>query len=126
MLDEGLTKPDYVIAAGFSYAIVNAHNGCLHLEVTVEGKQAHAAIPDSGVDALEAANAILTALYASRHRSPSIRSQTPGISSPTLNVGLISGGINTNVVPDQVTFRLDRRIIPEESPAGGRSRACAS
>jgi acetylornithine deacetylase/succinyl-diaminopimelate desuccinylase-like protein len=31
-------------------------------------------------------------------------------------VGLISGGINTNVVPDRVTFRIDRRIIPEESP----------
>ena len=44
------------------------------------------------------------------------RSPSPGISSPTLNVGLIKGGINTNVVPDQVTFRLDRRIIPEESP----------
>jgi acetylornithine deacetylase/succinyl-diaminopimelate desuccinylase-like protein len=117
LLDEGLARPDYVIAAGFSYAIVNAHNGCLHLDVTVEGKQAHAAIPDTGADALEAANAILSALYASRQSLAKARSRTPGISSPTLNVGLISGGINTNVVPDQVTFRLDRRIIPEEAPA---------
>ena len=31
-------------------------------------------------------------------------------------VGLIEGGINTNVVPDKVTFRLDRRMIPEEKP----------
>jgi acetylornithine deacetylase/succinyl-diaminopimelate desuccinylase-like protein len=31
-------------------------------------------------------------------------------------VGLIAGGVNTNVVPDAVKFRLDRRIIPEESP----------
>jgi succinyl-diaminopimelate desuccinylase len=30
---------------------------------------------------------------------------------------LIKGGINTNVVPDRVTFRLDRRMIPEERPA---------
>jgi acetylornithine deacetylase/succinyl-diaminopimelate desuccinylase-like protein len=117
LLDEGLTKPDYVIAAGFSYSVVNAHNGCLHLEVVVEGKQAHAAIPDSGADALEAANAVLTALYASRQALAGNRSGTSGISAPTLNVGLINGGINTNVVPDQVTFRLDRRIIPEESPA---------
>jgi acetylornithine deacetylase/succinyl-diaminopimelate desuccinylase-like protein len=117
LLDEGLSRPDYVIAAGFSYSIVNAHNGCLHLEVVVDGKQAHAAIPDSGVDALEAANAILAALYASRQSLTKTRSATPGIASPTLNVGLIHGGINTNVVPDQVTFRLDRRIIPEESAA---------
>jgi succinyl-diaminopimelate desuccinylase len=46
-----------------------------------------------------------------------VRSATPGIVSPTLNVGLIKGGINTNVVPDQVVFRIDRRMIPEEDPA---------
>ena len=79
LLDAGLSRPDYVIAAGFSYSIVNAHNGCLHLEVIVEGKQAHAAIPDSGVDALEAANAILAALYASRQSLTKTRSATPGI-----------------------------------------------
>jgi acetylornithine deacetylase/succinyl-diaminopimelate desuccinylase-like protein len=117
LLDQGLTRPDAVISAGFSYAIVTAHDGCLHLEVTVTGKQAHAAMPDTGVDALEAANAILTALYAHRASLARMRSSTPGIVSPTLNVGLIKGGINTNVVPDQVVFRIDRRMIPEENPA---------
>jgi acetylornithine deacetylase/succinyl-diaminopimelate desuccinylase-like protein len=34
-----------------------------------------------------------------------------------MTVGLISGGTNTNVVPDRVVFRLDRRMIPEEKPA---------
>ncbi len=34
-----------------------------------------------------------------------------------MTVGLISGGVNTNVVPDRVTFRLDRRMVPEENPA---------
>jgi acetylornithine deacetylase/succinyl-diaminopimelate desuccinylase-like protein len=43
------------------------------------------------------------------------------IGSPQLTVGLIKGGINTNVVPDRVTFRLDRRMIPEENPAGAES-----
>jgi acetylornithine deacetylase/succinyl-diaminopimelate desuccinylase-like protein len=43
-------------------------------------------------------------------------SAVPGIGHANLNVGLISGGINTNVVPDKVTFRIDRRMIPEESP----------
>jgi acetylornithine deacetylase/succinyl-diaminopimelate desuccinylase-like protein len=117
LLDQHLTRPDMVIAAGFSYAIVNAHDGCLHLEVTVTGKQAHAAMPESGVDALEAATAVLSALYAHRAGLAEIRSKTPGIVSPTLNVGLIRGGINTNVVPDQVVFRIDRRMIPEENPA---------
>ena len=116
LLDQGLVRPDAAIAAGFSYAVVTAHNGCLHLEVTVTGKQAHAAMPAAGLDALEAANAILSALYAHRTTLTRIRSATAGIISPTLNVGLIKGGINTNVVPDQVAFCIDRRTIPEEDP----------
>ncbi len=116
LLDEGLVKPDLAIAAGFSYAVVNAHNGCLHLEVTVEGKSAHAAMPFTGVDALEAANGVLTALYAFRKTLAAKVSATAGIGSPQLTVGLISGGINTNVVPDKVALRLDRRMIPEEAP----------
>ena len=114
LLEEGLSEPDYAICAGFSYGITTAHNGCLHLEVEVTGKSAHAARPDTGVDALEAATAILDGLYRLRKDYGSLHSATPGIESPTLVVGLIAGGINTNVVPDKVTFRLDRRIVPEE------------
>ena len=54
LLEQGLTKPD-VIAAGFSYQVVTAHNGCLQFEITVHGKASHAAYPDTGVDALQAA-----------------------------------------------------------------------
>jgi len=82
----------------------------------VRGRQGHAAMPESGIDALAAATRILQALYDSRADFGNVSSHTPGIRHPTLNVGLIEGGINTNVVPDRVTFRLDRRIIPEESP----------
>ena len=110
LLDEGIVKPDLAIAAGFSYSVVDAHNGCLHLEVVIEGKSAHAAMPFTGVDALEAATGVLNALYAFRKSLASKVSETPGIGSPQLTVGLISGGINTNVVPDKVTLRLDRRI----------------
>lgn len=117
LLQQGLAKPDFAIAAGFSYAVVTAHNGCLHLEVTVNGKSAHAAKPETGADALEAATAILNTLYASRKTLAQTFSATAGIGSPQLTVGLIEGGINTNVVPDRVTFRLDRRIIPDENPA---------
>jgi acetylornithine deacetylase/succinyl-diaminopimelate desuccinylase-like protein len=115
LLEQKLSRPDYAICAGFSYAVTTAHNGCLHLEVTVRGQQGHAAMPETGVDALVATTSILQALYASREALKSQRSATSGITHPTLNVGLIAGGINTNVVPDRITFRIDRRMIPEES-----------
>jgi acetylornithine deacetylase/succinyl-diaminopimelate desuccinylase-like protein len=116
LLAQGLTRPDYAICAGFSYAVTTAHNGCLHLEVTVRGRQGHAAMPESGIDALAAATGILKSIYDSRETLKARRSAVPGITHSTINVGLIEGGINTNVVPDRVTFRIDRRMIPEENP----------
>jgi succinyl-diaminopimelate desuccinylase len=116
LLERGLTQPDLLLAAGFSYQVVTAHNGCLQMELTVHGRMAHAAIPDTGVDALQGAVAILNALYALNQLYRQIRSQVPGITHPYLNVGRIEGGTNTNVVPGKVLLKLDRRMIPEEDP----------
>jgi succinyl-diaminopimelate desuccinylase len=121
LLKTGLSKPDLAICAGFSYGVVTAHNGCLHLEVRVRGKIAHAALPETGVDALEATTDILAALYAYRRTLVHHHSSVHGIDHPTLVVGLIKGGVNTNVVPDMVTLRLDRRILSEEDPAAAEA-----
>ncbi len=117
LLSQGLTQPDYLIAAGFSYQVVTAHNGCLQMEVTLHGLASHAAYPDTGIDALQAANRLLTALYAHNEMLKARRSEVAGIAHPYLNVGRIEGGSNTNVVPGKVVLKLDRRMIPEEDPA---------
>ncbi len=114
LLKNGLTKPDLLIAAGFSYQVVTAHNGCLQMEVTLHGLASHAAYPETGVDALQAANQLLTALYEHNAVLRDRRSRVAGITHPYLNVGRIEGGSNTNVVPGKVVLKLDRRLIPEE------------
>lgn len=116
LLDRGLTKPDLEIAAGFSYQVVTAHNGCLQMEVTVHGKMGHAAVWHTAVDALQAANRVLNALYAENARLAKTLSSVPGITHGYINVGQISGGTNTNVVPGKVVLKIDRRMIPEEDP----------
>ena len=116
LLAHGLTKPDLMMAAGFSYQVVTAHNGCLQMEVTVHGEMAHAAVPDTGTDALQGAVHILNALHALNTQYQHITSKIEGITHPYLNVGQISGGTNTNVMPGKVMFKLDRRMIPEENP----------
>jgi succinyl-diaminopimelate desuccinylase len=133
LLSQGIVHPDVVIGAGFSYAVVTAHNGCLHLEVTVRGTAAHAAMPETGVDALRTAVDILRSLYGLREALARRHSSVAGIGVPTINIGLIAGGTNTNVVPALVRFSLDRRMIPEEDPAkveaeirDAIARACAA
>jgi acetylornithine deacetylase/succinyl-diaminopimelate desuccinylase family protein len=117
LLQKGLIKPDLLIAAGFSYQVVTGHNGCLQMEVVVHGKMGHAAVPDTGVDALRAATLILSALYHQNTLYKQVTSQVRGIEHPYLNIGMIQGGTNTNVVPGKVVIKLDRRMIPEENPA---------
>jgi len=116
LLEQKLTQPDLVIAAGFSYNIVTAHNACLQLEITVHGKSGHGAMPETGVDALQAATKILNAIYGQLPELKKIKSRVAGIDSPTMLVGRIDGGTNTNVVPGQVVMKMDRRMIPEEDP----------
>jgi acetylornithine deacetylase/succinyl-diaminopimelate desuccinylase-like protein len=117
LLANQITRPDLLIAAGFSYQVVTAHSGCLQLEVTLHGLASHAAYPETGIDALRAANKLLTALYAHNDVLRTRRSAVPGISHPYLNVGRIEGGSHTNVVPGKVVLKLDRRMIPEEDAA---------
>jgi acetylornithine deacetylase/succinyl-diaminopimelate desuccinylase-like protein len=122
LLDNKLTKPNYAIAASFSYAVVTAHNGCLQLEVTVHGKSGHGAMPETGKDAFRAGTAILRAIYAEADALKAKKSRVAGIDHPTMIVGLLSGGINTNVVPDKLVLKMDRRMIPEEDPAAVEAR----
>lgn len=117
LLEHGLTHPDYVVCASFSHAVVTAHNGCLQFEVTVHGKATHGSAPRTGHDALQAANRILTEIYAQAAKLDAIHSDIAGITSPTMIVGRIDGGTNTNVVPGKVVLKMDRRMIPEEDPA---------
>lgn len=125
LLEHKLTRPDFAIAASFSYAVVTAHNGCLQLEVTVHGKSGHGAMPETGRDAFRAGVAILNAIYAEADALKSRKSQVKGIDHPTMIVGLVNGGINTNVVPDRLTFRMDRRMTPEEDPSAVEARVRA-
>ena len=82
----------------------------------MRGAGAHAAIPHTGVDAMHAVADVMQALYNLRAAFAVRHSKVAGIDHPTLNIGLIKGGTNTNVVPDRVSFSLDRRMIPEEDP----------
>ena len=121
LLEQGITRPDYAICAGFSYSVVSAHNGCLHLEVEVRGVSAHAAAPHTGRDALEAANAILSDLYVARDDCAKQVSSYAGITSPTLVIGLISGRY-------QHECRARSRVLPSRPPfdSGGESGSCRS
>ena len=110
--EKGLTQPDLMIAAGFSYEVVTAHNGCLQMEVTArqDGPRRRAAHRRGRPGArCHPERAVRKTMNTKDHV------QRRGHQAPYLNVGR-EGGTNTNVVPGKVMFKLDRRMIPEENP----------
>ena len=126
ILEQGLSRPDFALSAGFAYGITTAHNGCLHLEVEIVGRSAHAARPDTGVDALEAATGVLSELYAIRRSYATTKSKVDGIGAPTLTVGSDLRGhqyerrAGQGHVPDRPAHH------PRGERGGRRSRADAA
>jgi acetylornithine deacetylase/succinyl-diaminopimelate desuccinylase-like protein len=97
--------------------VVTAHKGSLWLEVETHGKAAHGARPELGRNAVHAMARIVDLLetgYAAWLR----RRRHPLLGSPTINVGVISGGSQPNIVPDRCRIQLDRRTLPGETAAG--------
>lgn len=88
-----------------------AHKGVLWLKVSVFGKTAHGSMPSLGVNAILGMNEFINAL-----RDYSIQYETDAIlGESTLNIGMIHGGVGTNVVPDQCTMYLDIRTVPGQN-----------
>ena len=83
------------------------HKGALWLEALIKGLSAHGSMPDLGDNAIyKAASAILKLRDFDFDIKPH-----PLLGLPTLNIGLIAGGLNINSVPDTVSFKVDIRTI---------------
>jgi succinyl-diaminopimelate desuccinylase len=110
---------------GFSDDLVIGSNGMITWEVMVRGVSAHSASGFLGVNAVERALPIMSALMELKGAVQSRRSalaansslESMGIANlmPVLNVTMINGGIKENIIPDKCVLRGDRRVIPEET-----------
>jgi acetylornithine deacetylase/succinyl-diaminopimelate desuccinylase family protein len=102
-----------------SGVVWNANRGVISLRVTVHGKPAHVGLHFRGVNAFRGM-LTLGELFATLEGEVSERATRFNISpeaarrSVLLLGGELSGGHNFNVVPDRVSFTVDRRTNPDE------------
>lgn len=89
-----------------NYPIIG-HKGALWLRCETQGKTAHGAMPELGINAIYLA---ADAIGKIRHFDPG--PPHPLMKKPTLNVGTIRGGLNINSVPDHASFDVDMRTDP--------------
>ena len=98
---------------------VTAHKGSLWLQLETRGKAAHGATPQLGQNAVHEMARIVDALemdYAARLR----RCRHPLLGTATVNVGMICGGTQPNIVPDHCAITIDRRTLPGETETSVR------
>jgi succinyl-diaminopimelate desuccinylase len=94
--------------------VVTAHKGSLWLELETRGKAAHGATPQFGKNAIHEMARIVDLLetdYAAQLR----KRKHPLLGTATVNVGVISGGAQPNIVPDSCVISIDRRTLPGET-----------
>jgi len=119
LLEEGLIQcTDAIIPdiAGDMKEINVAEKGRVLLKVKARGKQAHAMNPAKGVNAIHAMSRFLLALekHELRHTPHAI------LGGPTVNTGLIRGGVAPNAVASDCEATLDIRYVPSQTAEGVR------
>ncbi|MEK7858250.1 MAG: M20/M25/M40 family metallo-hydrolase [Elusimicrobiota bacterium] len=106
-----LPRPDAAVVGeptGLQPAV--AQKGLLLLEVTAEGRSAHAAW-GGGVNAIDAAAADVLALSQLKFER-----DHPALGRPSLAVTQIQGGTRHNVIPDRCKLVVDIRTTPAYAP----------
>jgi acetylornithine deacetylase/succinyl-diaminopimelate desuccinylase family protein len=102
-----------------SGVVWNANRGVMSMRVVVHGKPAHVGLHFRGVNAFRGMLTVAEMLAAldaevSERRTRFNISPEAARRSVLLLGGELSGGHNFNVVPDRVSFTLDRRTNPDE------------
>ena len=87
--------------------------GTMHLRITLAGERAHTARPWMGRNAVHRLSDLLEVLQAYRPRRPVI----DGCNfAEALQATSVSGGVASNVVPDEATLTVNHRFAPDRTP----------
>lgn len=110
----GKVKPDMlVLGAQTENQLITAERGVLWVAIETRGKAAHAGAPDRGDNAILRMLRVVGALE--RTLGERLPARRDGAMASTINLGLIRGGHNTNVVPSACRVEIDRRLLPGET-----------
>ncbi len=117
LADNGYLPPtDFAVVGEQTHnRVATAHKGVLRASFHVAGRTAHATDPWRGRNAINGMAHLVCDLE--RYQREELESQPhPLLGPPSINVGLIDGGVGSNVVADRCTIRVDRRMVPGEDP----------
>ena len=116
LIAEAGLRPDGVVVGEQTLnQVAVGEKGTAGVDIVVNGRTAHGALPWEGANAIEGMARVITAL--SQELQPRLAERThPYFMPSSASVNMIDGGVKTNVVPDRCAIFVDRRLIPGEDP----------
>jgi acetylornithine deacetylase len=97
--------------------LILAHKGFMWLRISTNGRAAHGSRFDLGVSAIGAMGRIVAALE--RFDRDTLRQRThPLVGPASMHCALIEGGTGLSTYASGCTLQVERRTLPDESPAG--------
>lgn len=96
------------------FCIERAQRGLRWIELHIKGRACHAGRPHVGKNAVEQAAKIINALKQIQY-DVHMDIFEEGLKEPDLSVNRINGGIKNNVVAENCSFLIDRRMLPGET-----------
>ncbi len=116
----GARRPDWVIATEpTSLRVVSRHKGIALARLVAHGRACHSSDPAAGKNAIVALSRAVLALDGLANALADRRD--PSLGPATLSVGVISGGAAPNIVPEQASLLMDRRLLPGETAESVRA-----
>ena len=102
-----------ILGAPTNNDFVIEERGVFWIEIEVFGKTSHAGEPHKGLNSIEKSSKIINALNINYKKK--LKKYNIGVHKSTINVGMINGGENVNVVPYKTKIVVDRRITHKEN-----------
>ena len=109
-LCEELKADAAIVAEPTEMRAVIATKGVLRCRIVVHGKSAHSSKPHLGVNAITHMARVIAAIEEDNARMTAL--QHPLVGCGTCNIGVITGGVQVNFVPDRCAIEIDRRLLP--------------
>lgn len=109
-----------VVGEPTGLSVVTSHKGSQRIQIEVKGRAAHSALPQLGVNAIHHAGILVQAIEGD-YAAQLARREHPLVGCPTINVSMIEGGTQINLVPDSARIQVDRRTIPGETKESVRA-----
>ena len=114
LIKKGLQVNASVVGEPTELKVVRATKGLLRWVIETKGVSAHTAVAHLGKNAIYKMSDVISKIKDLDKEYKNVKDDIVG--PPLITVGMISGGIKINVVPDWCRIEIDRRIIPGEEP----------